>query len=280
MAIQHIHKVRIAGMSVCVPRNTVRNEDCGLFPDAKSYESFLASVKIKERRVVEPGVTCSDLCYAAADKLLNDLGWDRSEVDLLVFLSQTPDYPVPATSCILQERLHLSTNCMAFDVNQGCSGWVYGASLVAGMMEGGGFRKAILFTGDANTTSHLCKDKSQLPIFGAAGSATAFEYKEGSPEICIETGTDGSGYQAIMVHDGGARHPFCKESLDYHVNEEGNIYRLVDLVLDGPAIFCFGLSQVPKCIKRILEITDKSVDDVDLFFFHQANHFMNEKIRK
>lgn len=280
MAIQHIRKVHIAGISVCVPRNTVSNRDCGLFPDEKSYENFFSAVGIKERRVVEPGVTCSDLCHAAADKLLNDLGWDRSEVDLLVFLSQTPDYQVPATACILQERLCLSTNCMAFDVNQGCSGWVYGTSLVAGMLEGGGFRKALLLAGDANTTTHLCKDKSQLPIFGAAASVTAFEYREDAHEICIETGTDGTGYQNIMVPHGGARNPFRAESLDYTVNADGNTYRPVDVLLDGPAIFCFGLSQVPKCVLRMLDLTNLTVDDIDLFFFHQANLFMNEKIRK
>lgn len=281
MSVQNIRNVRIAGISAAVPKNIVENRTCGLFDSAEEYEKFAASVGVERRRVIsEKGQCCSDLCQHAAEQLLADLNWDKNEVDLLVYVSQSMDYILPATACCIQERMHLSSDCMAFDIGLGCSGWTYGLGVVCGMMQSGNFRKALLLAGDAKSDPENGRNKGHDTLFGAAGTATALVFDMTASAMLVESGTDGSGYEAIIKKCGASRYPLAEKALEWRHDENGNITRDIETHMDGPSVFIFGITRVPKCIKSILTKAGETVDNTDLFLFHQANLMMNEKIRK
>lgn len=280
MAVQHIKNVRIAGIAAAVPRKVGENRGSSLFPDDGEYEKFVASVGIERRRLATPGkLVGSDMGKAAADKLIEGLGWDRGEIELIIYVSQSQDYKMPATAGILQDRLGLPNTCMAFDVSLGCSGWVYGMGIAAGLVQSGFVKKALLLAGNDDISCGNDTDRSHAPLFGAAFSATALQYDPTASEIVVETGVDGSQYGAIITRDGGSRHPFCEESLQLKTDANGNVYRDMGTTMDGPAVFVFTLTRVPRAVKSMLQITGQTVDDIDYFVFHQANMLINEKVR-
>lgn len=160
--------------------------------------SFAESTGIKARRRVLDATTSSDLCLEAAKKLIEDLNWDKSDIDVLVFVSQTPDYDLPATSCLLQQRLGLSKECYTLDVSLGCSGWVYALSVIAALMQNGTLRKGLLMAGDTPTKLCSPEDKSVWPLFGDAGTVTALEFDDNSTGMQFLFNTDGNGAETII----------------------------------------------------------------------------------
>jgi 3-oxoacyl-[acyl-carrier-protein] synthase-3 len=178
--------------------------------------------------VGDSGLCASDLCVDAAQRLLKSLEWSTDSVDCLVFVTQTPDYLLPATSCIIQDRLGLKPNCYALDISLGCSGWVYGLSVVAALMESGVFKRALLLAGDTTSVTKSPQDRSTFPLFGDAGTATAIEYRENSGTMAFDFGTDGSGYEAIMIKDGGFANTSGLSYFDY-----GTTTRVSGTALDG-----------------------------------------------
>lgn len=279
MATQLFKNVKITGMSACVPENIEENSSLDFFKIPKDYERFVSTTGIERRHVTRSGLCSSDLCFAAAEKLIAKMEWDKSEIDCIIFVSQTPDYILPATACILQKRLKLSNECMAFDISMGCSGWVYGVSVLSSLMSSGYIKKGLLLSGDTVTATKSPKDKTTYPLFGDAGTATAIEYCEGAEGIYSHLCTDGGGAETIIIKDGGFRNPFNKDSLTYKEYDNGSIRNNLQSYLDGTSVFTFGLSKAPKSIKKLLEFNGKTVDDYDYFIFHQANMLMNEKIR-
>lgn len=281
MAIQHINNVLISGIAACVPKRGEENRDSALFSSSEDYARFVSSVGIERRRIATPPyLVGSDLAKAAADKLIDELGWERQEIQLLIYVSQSQDYKMPATAGILQDRLNLPKSCMAFDVSLGCSGWVYGMGIAAGLMQTGCIKKGILLAGNDDISCGNDTDKSHAPLFGAAFSATALEHNPNAPEMVIETGVDGSQYKAIITKDGGSRYPFCEESLKLKTDSNGNIYRDCGTTMDGAAVFVFAITQAPASVRSMLKITGSHIEDVDYFVFHQANKLINEKIIK
>lgn len=179
MAFLKCNNVKIAGFSSCVPKRVEEISDYSLFR-AEEAEKFKNSTGVERRRVAEEGVTSSDLCYKATKKLLDDLRWQPKDIDVLIYVSQTRDYILPSTFCILQDRLGLSTNCYTMDIPYGCSGYIYGLSTVASLLCNGDTKKALLLSGDAVVVHHNYEDKSSYPLFGDAGTATALEFGERS----------------------------------------------------------------------------------------------------
>lgn len=226
-----------------------------------------------ERRYDET-YTTSDLCYDAAERLISDLKWDRSEIDAVIFVSQNADYFLPATACILQNRLGLSTECYAMDISLGCSGWVYGLSSAVALLQNGHIRKALLLCGDAKRRVPF-----NDPLFGHAGTATALEYKEGADGFRFHFGTDGSGYDAIMIPDGGARNQITPESFKEEVIE-GRRYNRLQTRMKGMDVFAFGISTAPKSVKKLAEHFGFDYQTADYYVFHQANMKMNNLIAK
>lgn len=278
MAVFTVPNVKIAGLAGCVPKNTEDNSLAPVLPE-KERELFIKTVGIRYRRVAPANITASDLCQQAAEKLLTDLNWQRSDVKVLVFVTQTPDYIIPNTSSLLQHKLDLPKDCMVFDVNLGCSGYVYGLSIVAGLLQNMPGKKALLLVGDISTDTISANDKSTAPLFSDAGTATALEYAT-NQNLYFNLQTDGGGYDDIIIPEGGYRNPVNENSFTEKEYGPG-IYRTgLDMKLDGARIFNFALREVAPNIEALLTGINKPKEEVDFFVFHQANLLMLESVRK
>ena len=280
MSYLSLHNVKISGVSACVPKKIEEVSSFNLF-SKEDAENFTKTTGVERKRKANDSICSSDLCLAAAEKLIKDLHWQKEDIDCLVFVSQTPDYILPPTSTLLQERLGLSTNCYTLDISLGCSGWVYALSVISSLLSHGSMKKGLLLAGDTILKLSSERDKSTYPIFGDAGTATALEFTENKDDVlkfCFNT--DGAGYKTIMIKDGGFRNPVNEESFICHTISEGIDRRNLDLILEGMDVFAFGIAQAPKSVKTLTEHFEIDIERIDNFYFHQANLFMNEKIRK
>lgn len=277
MAFLSVPNVRIAGFAAGVPNKIASNlhpNDDDNFSSEYSPADYVALTGVEERRISDK-LTTSDLCFAAAEKLIADLHWDKSEIEALIFVSQTPDYILPATACILQNRLGLSKECYAADVSLGCSGWVYGLSSVATLCANGSIKKALLLVGDAKSRTVLKND----PLFGHAGTVTAIEFSEKCPPLKFHFGTDGGGYDAIITPDGGSRNPVSLKSFEME-DVDGVMKNRLYSRMKGMDVFSFGITTAPKTVKKLAEHFEFNYLDYDYFLFHQANMKMNNTIVK
>ena len=280
MAFLLIKNVAIRSIAACVPLQREDNNRITLFQNKEESDKFIESTGVEYRHLVKnSGLCASDLCFSASKSLIKEINWKPEEIDCLIFVSQTPDYILPATSCILQDRLGLSTDCYALDISLGCSGWIYGLSVIASLISGGKMKKGLLLAGDTATVTKSPKDKSTYPLFGDAGTAIAIEFDPEAASLMFHFGTDGKGYEAIMIPDGGFRNFFNEKSLEEKVVEPGIIRNRLHSILNGPAVFTFGISKAPKSVNALLEHFGIMKEEIDYFIFHQANLFMNEKIR-
>lgn len=278
MAIFDVANVKISGVAACVPKHSVSNFDYEAITE-KERSLLVKTTGIENRRVAAPLVTTSDLCYEAAVKLLKDSNTDPSEIDLLIFVSQSRDYFLPATAITLQDRLGLPHTTLAFDISLGCSGYVYGLSVISSLMANGALRKGLLMVGDISTFSLNPKDKSTFPLFGDAGTVTMLEYADGEL-MSYNLQSDGSGAEAIIIPDGGLRNPLNDDSYVEREVEPGVVRNKRNLALNGLDVFNFSLREVAPNIKDLFEKKGTTVEDYDYFVFHQANKLMNESIRK
>lgn len=277
MALLKTSYASIAGISACVPSATEKNTDY-VQVNEQERNLFMQTTGVRERRVSPVEICASDLCFHAAEKLLSELNWKKEEINLLVFVSQSPDYFLPATSVILQHKLGLSKNTMAFDINLGCSGYVYGLSVISSLMNNPGINKALLLVGDKSTISLNPNDKTAYPLFGDAGSATALERKEN--EIFFNLQSDGEGKNAIIIPGGGTRNRYYEGILKDTEEAPGIFRNACNLHLNGEEVFNFSLREVKPNVDELYRFSGKSIDETDYFVFHQANKLMNESVRK
>ena len=248
---------------------------------AEAMQKVLSGAGIRNRRVAARGVCGSDLGYAAACRLLETHGIARESIDLLIFCTQSPDYWMPTTACILHERLGLVRKCAAFDINLGCSQYIYGLSIAYSMLRAGTASRALVVTGD--TMSHYIhpRDRAVVPLMGDAGSATLIgEVPDGQGFLQFELGTDGTGHRHLMIPAGGARIPISAETAIECEDAEGNVRSQQNLYMNGVGIFHFAISTVPAVIQSVLVKASLTMDDIDLFLFHQANLYMLEYLMK
>jgi 3-oxoacyl-[acyl-carrier-protein] synthase-3 len=279
MAFLKIENIELTGVACCVPKNTEYNKDYPLFTE-KEHQIFVSGTGVEERRVAEKGICSSDLCYEAAEKLITDLTINREEIKVLIFVSQSPDYFLPATAVILQDRLNLSKSCMAFDVGLGCSGYVYGLSLAGSLLQTMHEGYALVLAGDISTSSSNVNDKTTRPLFGDAGSATLIHKKINASPLFFNLQSDGSGHESIIIRGGATRLPFHEDSRKENTIEEGITRCELNLEMDGVEVFNFTLREVKNNIVNLLEFSQKSIDEIDYCMMHQANHFLNETVRK
>lgn len=279
MAFLEIHNVQIVGVSACVPKTIEENITLKVFQEGEA-ERFITGTGVERRRIANQETTTSDLCCHAAEKLISDMNWSKSDIDCLIFVTQTPDYILPATSCILQQKIGLNEECYAIDISLGCSGWVYGVSVISALMQNGNFKKGILLSGDTILKQSSKQDKSTWPLFGDAGTATAFKFNANAKSLKFHLATDGSGFGAIIIPDGGYRSSFSEQSLLNEMIGNGINRNKTQLVLDGMDVFSFGINKAPETIEKLCQYFTIDKETVDYFVFHQANLFMNEKIRK
>lgn len=281
MAMLRYKGVGISAMSACVPKTIINNyEYTDFFPEDQVKE-VVDKIGVFERRFADDTTCSSDLCYAAAERLIADNNINREEIDLLVFISQTPDYRMPATSILLQERLGLSHSCIAFDINLGCAGFCYGLSVIYAMMQSGCIRKALLLDGETRSKVYSPKDRRSAFIFGDAGVAAIIERDERFGDSWFSLNSDGSRSDLIMIKGGGYRYPSSVETLKERVVDEyGNIRSDEQGYMRGGDVFQFVIREIPRDIKKTLEFSGVSKDDIDFIVFHQANNFINSYIAK
>ncbi|MGM9777196.1 MAG: ketoacyl-ACP synthase III, partial [Prevotella sp.] len=272
MAFIEFKNVRIAGISAGVPKKKICNLDLKNLSKDYDAAAYVETTGVLERRL--DSLTTADLCLPAAEKLIFELGWAKEEIEAVIFVSQNTDYIEPATACILQDKLGLSKECYAEDVALGCSGWVYGLSNVASLVASGAIKKALLLAGDAKRRYEPTES-----LFGYAGTATAVEYSEGAEGFKFHFGTDGSGYDAIIIPDGGARNQISERSF-VEEEVEGQIKNRLQLRMKGMDVFSFGITTPPKSIKRLAEHYGFNYLDSDYLILHQANMKMNNMIAK
>lgn len=282
MAIISYKNVGITAMAACVPKKVIDNYkyDLDIWP-VDEVKKVVDKVGVTERRFVDEKTCASDLCCAAAEKLIVDNSIDKGEIDLLVFLSQTPDYRMPATSILLQNRLGLSMSTMAFDISLGCSGFISALSIVYAMMQNKGFRKALLLDGETRSKVYSRKDRREAFIFGDAGVAALIERDEIFGESHFSINSDGSRGELIMIPGGGYRNMSSAETLrEKVVDEYGNIRSDEHGHMNGADVFNFVIVEVPKDIKRLMAASGEDIQKMDYYVFHQANAFINNYIAK
>lgn len=274
-----IKNISLKGLSVCVPKDVERTIDYSWIDESERH-AFIKNIGIEERRVANKKTTTADLCEKSTIELLNNLNWNRDSIDVLIFVSQSPDYILPATSTILQHKLGLKKTTIAFDITLGCSGYIYGLFLLSNLISTGVCKRGLLLTGDKSTLSSSYKDKSVYPLFGDAGTATAIEYDEKAESAYFNLFTDGSGYKSIIIEDGGCRNPMSEQSFIVQKIEDGIERAPKNLTLDGIEIFNFALKEVTPSIQNMFENSKLAKEEIDYFIFHQANKLINESVRK
>ena len=281
MANLSFTNIGITGLAAAVPKNTIDNYNYTLFFDKNDVKEIVDKVGIKERRFAPEGMCASDLCFAAAEQLIQDMAINKEEIDLLIFVSQTPDYKMPATSIILQHRLGLGKHTAAFDISLGCSAFVYGLSVVYGLMQSGGFRKALLLDGETRSRVYSPKDRKTAFLFGDGGVAALIERDEKFGKSFFSLNSDGSLSDLIKMDAGGYRNPSTVETLtEKVVDEHGNIRTDEHGYMNGADVFNFVLSEIPKNFKSVLEASGNTNETIDFNIFHQANDYMNAYLAK
>ena len=255
-----------------LPEKVLTNSDIvEQFPEW-TVDKIEKKIGIKERHITVDGETASDLAIWAAEKLFAANGFDRSTVDYLIFVTQSPDYHLPTTVCLIQTRLGLSKHITAIDVNLGCSGFVTGLSLAKAIIVSGQAKNVLLLTAETYSKYMHERDKSNRTIFGDGAAATLVS-TEGFAEVGeFVIGTDGEGAENLIVKTGGARHPQPMNDLKF--DDFGNPFSSDNLFMDGPAILNYSLDSIPQLVKDVLEKNRLEMADINLHVYHQANIFL------
>ena len=268
----------IKAISYYLPEKVVTNDQLvEEFPEW-TVDKIAKKVGINERHIAADDETAGDMAYKAAEKLIQENGIKRDSIDFVLLCTQSPDYFLPSTSCIIQSRLGLSTKCGAFDFNLGCSGYEYGLAVAKGLIIGGIAKNILLLTAETYNKHIHPKDKGNRTIFGDGASASLIS-TEGFAKIGdFVLGSDGSGYDRLIHKTGAMRH--YQPLNDLHDDENGNPLSSDHLFMDGKAIFDFTSDVVPPMIEETLHKNNLTSDDVDLYVFHQANKYMINYLRK
>ncbi len=271
--------VRITGIASVVPGERVAVKAASaVAPD--DFAKVVASTGVVGRHIAPAEVCTSDLCASAAEQLLAQVGWDRSSIDLLIFVTQTPDFVLPATACSLHGRLRLAKSCGAFDLNLGCSGYVYGVSVAAAHLNSGAASRVLLLVGDTISKVVSPQDRSVAYLFGDAGTATLLEKSPTGAAMHFVTGSDGHGSGHLQIPAGMFRTPSREETRMARQRDGGNVRSDEQLFMNGPEIFNFTLREVPPLIEGALKQAGWQRETVDGFVLHQANRFMLDYLAK
>ncbi|MFB9274555.1 3-oxoacyl-ACP synthase III family protein [Cohnella cellulosilytica] len=255
-------------------------------PEFEEYNSredkTTEKIGIYSRHIAKLNESASDLAIAAATKLFEKEEIDYKSVDFLIYCTQSPDYILPTSACIIQSKLGLSTTCGALDVNLGCSGYVYGLSLAKGLIESGSAQNVLLLTGDTYSKYINKKDRSVKVIFGDAGSATLISAIESNRDLIgpFTFGTDGAGAKNLIIPAGGVKEPISEASFLEAADRFGNVRSRMNLYMNGPEIFNFTLKEIPSAVQTQMEKSCRAMEDYDFLIFHQANKYMLEHLQK
>lgn len=257
--------IAIEGISCCVPQNNLNTEEITYFTEEEAAK-FIKGTGIAKRRIAPPDMCASDLCLRAATNLLEALNTDIEDIDVLILVTQTPDFAIPNTASLLQAKLGMKKSSLVFDINLGCSGYVYGLGVISSLLKSLNLKKGLLLTGDTLSKAAKYEDKSVWPLFGDAASATLISNSNLSNKLSFDFHTDGSRYKAIISPNTAYRKSEAQEE--------------PFLKLDSIGIFNFTVKEVPESMNSLLEKNKLEVGQIDFFILHQANKIINETICK
>lgn len=279
-------KVSVAAISAIeyyLPQNVLSSVQLGKeFPEW-SVEKIDAKTGIRDRHVAAETECSSDLAVEAAKRLFQSGACQPAQIDYVLFCTQSPDYFLPTTACLIQTRLGIPQSAGAFDYNLGCSGFVVGLGVAKGLIETGQANKVLLLTGETYSKFIHRRDKSVRTIFGDAAAATLVSARETDGQVLVGPfiyGTDGCGAEHLIVPTGGMRHPRTPETAVEFEDDSGNVRSRDNLYMNGAEIFNFTLRTIPRCVKDLLDRAKIEMEAVDLFVFHQANQYMLDHLRK
>ncbi len=275
MAVSQFNHVKISGIEYVVPNNICRNVDDYLHffdNNPKKLQRAKKIIGYGTRYSAPEGVTASDICEYAANTLLSKINMDNKSIDVLIFVSQSPDYFAPPSSQVLHKKLQLSESCAVFDVTQGCTGYVYGLWLASSLIESGAAKIVLLCAGDNTYIDPEFEQKGKSLLFSDAASATLLEYSEDIVKSHYYIGSKGEGYESIIFPAGRNRLPVSEKILKTVITDkDGNKWKLHEGFMDGLAVFDFTMNTVPEHIAGLMQSSKYSIDDIDFFAIHQAN---------
>lgn len=281
MAFLSIEHIAFKGVACAVPKQVKVAKEQPFFTAVES-ENFTNVTGVVSSRVAPAGMTLSDLCEAAANTLLDEAGWERSSVDLILFVSTSRDFYIcPNTANILQDKLGLRTECLALDLPFACSGYVYGLSVASSLMQSGQLKRCLLLVGEMTSRNQSPLDKTVWPLHGDAGSATLLEYDPGAKHpMQFNLCGDGSGWETIICREVGVRNPTTEESLKIKQYGEGVIRNGMQCAMDGMSVFSFAISRPGQSIRELCDHFSINLQAIDYLLIHQANKMIDEKIRR
>lgn len=279
MASVRVENVAIRGIVSAVPdRVRTWEQDAEQF-GLEEMKRVVSNIGVTRRAIAEHLCT-SDLCQVAAENLLAKLGWAKDSIDVVIMVTQTPDYPSPSTACLVQNRMGLPTSVIAFDINLGCSGYTYGLMVISSLLAGGKLKRALLLAGDTISRCASPFDRAVVPLFGDGGSATAIEVSEGAPPMVFNAGTDGSGGKHLHTLAGGGKHVLQKSDHDLTLRRDGVTRSNLHTYMNGAEVLTFAIQSVPPLIQATLAAAEWTEADLDFYVFHQASRFMLKTIAR
>lgn len=264
----------VGPIAVHLPERIETNQDLKADNPKWDVELIASKTGIHQRHIAAPKECSSDLGVKAAQKLFANFDVDPSEIDFLLFCTQTPDYPLPTTACLVQDRLGLPTSCGALDFNLGCSGFVYGLSLCDGLIRSGAAKKILFITAETYTKLIDPKDRSLRTIFGDGAAATLIEAHDQPSLSAFKFGTDGKGANTLLATKNGFRDP--EEAIESRHRRRWKS----DLYMDGPALINFTIGSIPDLLQDIVSAADMKMDEVGYFLFHQATYKMLSQLQQ
>lgn len=273
-----LNNVTIGAIASWLPENRLDIYSLSALYGENEVKTIVGTTGITELRIANKDMTSSDMCQRAAEHLLEAEGVDRSVIDGLVFVSQTPDYILPSTSTCIQDRLGLSKDTVCQDIRYGCSGYIYGIFTAALWVSSGACKNVLVLSGDTNSRIVNENDRSLRMVMGDAGTATLVTEGEGTLGFHIQS--DGSGAERLIIPAGGFRTPCSEQTKVLEWDEDHNGRTQEDMFMDGMAIFGFAINKVPRNIKFLLDYIGWEKDEVGLYALHQANKFMVDFIGK
>lgn len=281
MAFLKVCNVSIRGMSACVPKNVEENRDLPFY-DSDEANQVIERIGIERKHVATADMSVADMCYAAAEKLIDTLGWEKESIDLLALCTQYPDYLNHPTSFLVHEKLGLSENTICQDFYHGCPGWVVSLSTISALMSAGNVKRAIFLDGDTVTKTITANNREERPLFGDAGTATALEFDVNAKPMFFNIGTLSSEGGALINPYGGFRKPYTIESLQEDLDRRaGKLPKEKwQSKMDSMDVFSFAITKVPKALKKLCAEFEINVDEIDNLVLHQANKLILENIAK
>ncbi len=281
MALLSFKGLGISAIAACVPSHKVINREVTEYFSSEVVSSIVDGTKVYERRQVESNICASDLAVAAAERLFLDNNIDKDDIDALIFVSQTPDYRMPATAFLIQKRLGLSEHVFAFDINLACAGFVQGLCLSYSLLSNNGISKVLLLNGETRTRVYSKKDRRGAFLFGDAAGAAIIERSDMYGYSHFSIGSDGGFADLVMIPGGGYRNPSSSETLKEKIaDSDGNIRCDEHSHMAGEDVASLFIRVMPKHIKSLLESTNTSMDSIDYFILHEGSNFLASFIKK